>query len=101
MVSGVCVLSRDWRATGVLEEIRMLTCNFIHDLFIENPLMIKLIHFQGYPTPLLPIMVGGVPSMHICLEFLPELIHQPQIEKQIFGVQLAAHLIEKYPLARR
>lgn len=86
---------------GAMEEIRVLICTFLHDLFIETPLMIKLVHFQGYPSELLPITVDGIPSMHICLEFVPELLTQSQVEKQIFGVKLGAHLIEKYPLARR
>ena len=38
---------------------------------------------QGYPTELLPMMVSGVPSMHICLDFIPELLAQPQTEKQV------------------
>eukprot|EP00731_Ephydatia_muelleri_P025979 Em0018g79a len=33
-------------------------------------------------TELLPMMVSGVPSMHICLDFVMELFSQPQIEKQ-------------------
>lgn len=28
-------------------------------------------------------MVAGVPSMHICLDFIPELLGQPQVEKQV------------------
>lgn len=38
---------------------------------------------QGYPSELLPLMVAGVPSMHICLDFIPELLGQPQVEKQV------------------
>ena len=38
---------------------------------------------KGYPTELLPMMVSGVPSMHICLDFIPELLAQPQTEKQV------------------
>ena len=29
------------------------------------------------------MMVSGVPSMHICLDFVMELFSQPQIEKQV------------------
>lgn len=86
---------------GCVEEIRVLICTSLHDLFIETPVMIKLVHFQGYSPELLPITVNGIPSMHICLEFLPELLSQPQMERQIFAVKLGAYLIEKYPLARR
>jgi len=62
--------------------------------------MIKLIHFQEYNSSLLPITTQGIPSMHICIDFLPELISQPQIEKQIFGIKLAAYLIELYPMPK-
>ena len=45
--------------------------------------MVKLVHFQGYPATLLPVMVTHVPSMHICLKFIPELVTQPQTDKQV------------------
>jgi len=66
---------------------------------------------------LIPITVHGIPSMRnsyssfisihkslmfafilyedICLEFIPELISLPQPEKKLFGIHLAAHLMEK------
>ena len=44
--------------------------------------MAKLIHFQGYPLQLLPLMVSGVPSMHIVMDFISELLAQPQLEKK-------------------
>jgi integrator complex subunit 2 len=37
---------------------------------------------QGYPLELLGVTVAGVPSMHICLDFAPELLSQPSLEKQ-------------------
>lgn len=45
--------------------------------------MVKLIHFQGYPSQLLPLLVSGIPSMHIATDFLPELLAQSQLEKQV------------------
>ena len=38
---------------------------------------------QGYPRELLPLTVAGIPSMHICLDFIPELIAQPHLDKQV------------------
>ena len=38
---------------------------------------------QGYPRALLPLTVAGIPSIHICLDFIPELLAQPQLEKQV------------------
>jgi integrator complex subunit 2 len=41
---------------------------------------------QGYPLELLGVTVAGVPSMHICLDFAPELLAQPSLEKQVWYV---------------
>ena len=68
---------------STLREIQCLVCSYLHQAFIAEPSMVKLVHFQGYPTELLPMMVSGVPSMHICLDFLPELLGQPHTEKQV------------------
>lgn len=38
---------------------------------------------QGYRSELIPVTVAGIPSMHICLDFIPELLSQPQLEKQV------------------
>jgi integrator complex subunit 2 len=43
----------------------------------------------------------GIPSMHICFDFIPELFAQPQLEKQIFAVKLTGYLSEIYPIAKR
>lgn len=48
--------------------------------------MLSVVILQGYPTELLPMMVSGVPSIHICVDFIPELLAQPQIEKQVLCV---------------
>lgn len=45
-------------------------------------LLLLLLH-QGYPQALLPLTVAGIPSIHICLDFIPELLAQPQLEKQV------------------
>ena len=39
--------------------------------------------FKGYPSELLPVTVAGIPSMHICLDFIPELLSQPSMDKQV------------------
>lgn len=97
----VCLPTSEQEEKGTLQEVQMLICAFLHDLFIEHPLMIKLVHFQGYNPALLPITVMGIPSMHICLDFIPELLSQPQVEKHIFAVKLGGYLFEKYPIAKR
>jgi len=85
---------------GLVDEIRRIACNFLHGQFIESPVLMKLVHFQGYDRNMIPVLVDGVPSMHICLDFIPELLLQGPLEKQLFAIWLAAHLAEKYPLQK-
>ena len=84
----------------VIQELRILICKFLHQQFIENPLLVKLVHFQTYDLSLIPIAVNGIPSIHICFEFLLELLQQPQLGQQIFALRLAAHLAARYPLQK-
>ncbi len=46
-----------------------------------------IVSFQGYPQEFLSVTVTGIPSMHICLDFVPELLRQPEIEKQVMIIQ--------------
>lgn len=86
--------------SAVLREIQCRVCSQLHQMFIAVPDIAKLVHFQGYPVELLPVTVAGIPSMHICLDFIPELINQPQLEKQLFAVQLASYLCLQFPLPK-
>nr|CAD7568732.1 unnamed protein product [Timema californicum] len=54
----------------------------------------------GYPRELLPVTVPGIPSMHICLDFIPELMSQPSIEKQVFAVDLTSYLALRYTVPK-
>ncbi|XP_061418175.1 integrator complex subunit 2 isoform X1 [Lethenteron reissneri] len=82
------------------QEVQGLVCSFLHQMFIADPNIAKLVHFQGYPSELLHVTVAGIPSMHICLDFLPELLSQPQLHKQLFALQLAARLSLHFPLPK-
>lgn len=83
-----------------LREVQCLICSFLHQMYIADPNLAKLVHFQGYPSELLPVTVAGIPSMHICLDFIPELLSQPQMEKQMFAVELASYLCLQYALPK-
>lgn len=83
-----------------LREVHCIICSFIHQLFITEPHLAKLVHFQGYPDSLLPITTTGIPSIHICLDYIPEILSQPQSEKQIFAIKLMSHLCCQYALPR-
>lgn len=102
--------------TGVKEQIATAVCRYIHQEFIEIPAMTKLVHFQGYDAALIPITTAGIPSMRksralllnldsfvsdVCLDFIPELLQSPNLEKQAFALKLAGHLIAKYPIQKR
>jgi len=66
-----------------LREVQGLICSHLHQVFISDPNIAKLVHFQGYPSELLPLVVSAIPSMHICLDFIPELLGQPDLNKQV------------------
>lgn len=36
---------------------------------------------QGYKISLIPVLVRGVPSLHTCLDLVPELLAQPQLSQ--------------------
>ena len=81
-------------------ECQSLICSYLHEAFIQDPNLAKLVHFQGYPNELLPVLIRGVPSMHICLDFGPELLSQPDPEKQAFAVNLISHLSVHFSLPK-
>lgn len=83
-----------------LREVRGIVCTYIHHVFISDPTLAKLVHFQGYPRELLSMTVRGIPSMHICVDFLPELLNMAEMEKQIFAIDLTSHLCLQYALPR-
>lgn len=83
-----------------LREVQCLICCLLHQMYIADPNIVKLVHFQGYPCELLALTVAGIPSMHICLDFIPELIAQPELEKQIFAIQLLSFLCIQYALPK-
>lgn len=73
--------------TGVIENLSWSRIFKTHLWPIDTSL--SLIP-QGYPCELLALTVAGIPSMHICLDFIPELIAQPELEKQVQCSHLAA-----------
>ncbi|KAG5897826.1 hypothetical protein JTB14_011826 [Gonioctena quinquepunctata] len=87
---------RQW----ALQEVRSLVCSYLHQAFIADTMLCKLVHFQTYPSELLEVVVKGVPSMHICLDFVQELMQQPSLNKQIFGIQLLSHISLQYALPK-
>jgi hypothetical protein len=60
--------------SDVLKEVRVVTFNFLHQLFIDHKIFPKLVHFQGYALDLLPTTVAGIDSIHVCMDFLQEIL---------------------------
>lgn len=83
-----------------LKEVQGLVCKHLHQVFILDPNLAKLVHFQTYPRELLSLTVSTIPSMHICLDFLPELLSQPDLKKQIFAIELCSHLSLHFRIAK-
>ncbi|KAF9349520.1 Integrator complex subunit 2 [Mortierella sp. AD094] len=110
-----------------LQEVRVVTFNFLHQLFIDHKIFPKLVHFQGYAMDLLPATVAGIDSIHVCLDFLQELLFanapasmlasssvasstgagvgaggpgevRVDLAPQVFALRLAAHLCARFPL---
>eukprot|EP00041_Stephanoeca_diplocostata_P002833 m.29928 g.29928 ORF g.29928 m.29928 type:complete len:1150 (+) comp13800_c0_seq5:137-3586(+) len=93
-------LLRTEETTGSAAEVQIQLCNFFHQLFLHQPLLVKLVHFQGYDWDIIPIMVRGVPSMHICLDFLPELLKNPHATHQVFAILIGGALAKRYTIAK-
>ncbi|KAJ3225957.1 Integrator complex subunit 2 [Chytriomyces hyalinus] len=95
----LCIPGAD--ATSNAGKINRSACQFVHQRFVVSKKSMKLLHFQGYRDDLIDVTVEGIASMHVCFEFIGELLAQPQLEKQVFGVQLACKLCVKYPIPNR
>ncbi|XP_054166627.1 integrator complex subunit 2-like [Oppia nitens] len=83
-----------------LREVQGLICSHLHQVFISDTNIAKLVHFQGYDSELLPLVVTAIPSMHICLDFIPELLGQPDLQKQAFAINLCSHLCKQYSITK-
>lgn len=69
-------------------------------MFIWKPDLMKLVHHQGYNPDILPIVCEGVPSIHYCLEFIPDIQKTQSHEKYEFSVKLASYLSKFYPIQK-
>ncbi|CAG9317484.1 unnamed protein product [Blepharisma stoltei] len=82
---------------GKTEEIDQVICEFLHSYWIENSLLIKLVHYQGYPDHLLPITVNKIGSLICTWDFITDLVRSGTTKQKRFALQLAGHLSYKYP----
>lgn len=75
-------------------------CEFLHCFWIENAMLIKLVHVQGYRSEHISTMVQHVDSVICTWDFIEELLHSNSQEKQLFALQLSGHMAQKYPTQR-
>ncbi|KAI6229684.1 hypothetical protein M3Y99_01143500 [Aphelenchoides fujianensis] len=82
-----------------LDEIRDIACAQIHQMFIADAQLAKLVHFSMYPVNLIPMVVEKVPSAHVLIHAVPDLVVGAHLERRIFAVNLVAELARKYTIA--
>ncbi|KAK9823813.1 hypothetical protein WJX72_005679 [[Myrmecia] bisecta] len=83
---------------GAVSEVQSLICAFLHAMFLRQPLLVRLVHMQGYRQELVPLTTSAIPSLHVCLDFLPDLLASAQPQQALFGTVLTGHLARRYPL---
>ena len=81
-------------------QVRSLVCDHIHHIFIRNPLVLKLVHFQGVSGDDLWLMGDGVPSLHVALDLVPELLAQADLKHRRLAVELTAVLARRFPIPK-
>uniref|UniRef100_A0A1I7YWZ1 Fanconi anemia group I protein n=1 Tax=Steinernema glaseri TaxID=37863 RepID=A0A1I7YWZ1_9BILA len=80
------------------ERVQKVIGSQIHRMFIAEPQVSRLVHYQTYPLHLVPVVVKHVPSMHIMIEHVQELFVSPKIQRRIFGVVLMVELAHQYKI---
>ncbi|KAL5031958.1 hypothetical protein BDV3_000230 [Batrachochytrium dendrobatidis] len=76
-------------------------CLFIHQIFVNQVGSLRLVHFQGYDSKLIPLAVEHIPSLHVVTDLIPDLLIEPIThDRFVFTIILASHLFAKYPLEK-
>ncbi|TKR80404.1 hypothetical protein L596_014484 [Steinernema carpocapsae] len=70
----------------------------IHQMFITEPNVSRLVHYQTYPLHLVSVVVKVVPSMHIMIEHVHELLCNSKLQRRVFGIVLMAELAHQYKI---
>ncbi|KAI9295806.1 hypothetical protein K502DRAFT_204704 [Neoconidiobolus thromboides FSU 785] len=78
--------------------IRKLALIYVHQLFIQDPKLIPLIHKQMYNSDLLEPIFKYVPSTIVMQDYLPSLLKDPVVDRRWFALELTSQLITRFPL---
>jgi hypothetical protein len=70
----------------------------VERIFMRRPIVMKLVHMQGYDDRLVKMLVDGIASMYLMREWNHELLTQPDAQLRAFGVVVAAHVAHRWPM---
>ncbi|KAJ1349330.1 hypothetical protein KIN20_004830 [Parelaphostrongylus tenuis] len=87
---------RDSSAIARRCAVRKLACEFIHQMFIQDKNLMKLVLFQAWPIDMIRPLVENIPSMFVATEFIQEMLALPDMKRRIFAVCLMAEVGRKY-----
>jgi hypothetical protein len=73
---------------------QVLVCAFLHQLWLEHPRVLALLHYQRYPSAVVPVLVEHVPSVHVVVDLLPVFLESA--ERRDWAVLVASFLLPKY-----
>jgi len=85
---------------GNSNQIDEVICDFLHSYWIENFMLIKLVHYQGYSEKILSITVDKIGSLICTWDFIFELLQNGKDSQKRFALLLAGYLACKYPTQR-
>ncbi|VDK51500.1 unnamed protein product [Anisakis simplex] len=77
------------------DKVKKLACDHIHQMFIADTSLLKLVHFQGYPLSMISMTVRLIPSMHACLDFVHDILALRDLTKRLFATLLIIELAKQ------
>jgi hypothetical protein len=77
-----------------LDTLKQITiCKYIHQLFIDDMDLIRLVNHQRYDINIIHVLVKHIPSMHVTIDYIMPV-------KDLFSMELALCLFQEYPLEK-
>lgn len=64
-------------------EVKGLICSHLHQSFIAKRELAQLIVYQSYHIDLISLTVNRIPSIHIFLDYIPEILAEGSITKKV------------------
>jgi hypothetical protein len=70
-------------ATVADDTLLAAVARLVHALFLANPVLLRVVHYQGYDPRLVRALVEAVPSMHACSDFVRDLAHGDDPQRSV------------------